>query len=163
MKFDPTKWQEIKPNEAYQNKTGRLSVMCSETTAALYVTAQGLEALAGVGAKIDVASVEAETFKVTASDDARVFVYLPHRAPYAPVGEVFTNLDRKPMESGSVLEVTRAIRAFKIEMMQERRALLDEARRVRKAKPPTELKVSTPTEEVPADAEPDETGVDAEE
>lgn len=134
MKFDPTNWQEVKPNETYQAKTSRLFVMCSQQ-AALYVSAEGVEALAGVGASIDVNTAKPTTFKIDAPAKARCFIYEPTRLGYEPQGEVFTNTDRQPMESGTMLEITKALRQFKLEIAQQKRMLAEETRKLKRPKP----------------------------
>jgi hypothetical protein len=69
------------------------------------------------------------------------------------IGEVFTNLDRMPMESGTVAEVTREMRRFKLEqagmlreMRAERAKLTREREHMAKAKASRPLETETETE-----------------
>lgn len=114
MKFDPFKWNEVKPNEEFEIPPGRLCVMSSEI-AKVYVTAEGYEVLAGVGYKVEITTKAKMTAKIDAPKGARCFYESPPAVNYSPKGEVFSNADRKPLESGTVLEVTKALRQFRLE------------------------------------------------
>lgn len=122
MKFDPFSWDEVKTNVQIETGKGRLQVRVSQP-AALYVEAQGVEALFGVGTSHDVEVSETVKIRVEAPKGARAFLFRPHRTTAVePVGEVYTNADRMTQESGTMLEITRARREFEL----ERRAMLRE-------------------------------------
>lgn len=124
MKFDPFIWQEVEADETYESKTGHVRIMCS-APANLYVEAQGVEVLAGFGQEIKIETREVIRFRIEAPKGTRCFVESPPDRSIKVIGEVFTNLDRMPMESGSVAEVTREMRRFKLEqagMLREMRA-----------------------------------------
>lgn len=155
MKIDLYRWREVKPNETFQAPKGRLHVMCSET-ANLYVSAFGHEVLAGFGQEIDVQTTETVTAIVEASPDARVFIERPMAINHVSDTEVFTNADRLPTESGSLLEVSKALRAFKLEQREIRDEMRLEhfelLRQRKKLVPKTDLR----PEEIPdEDQEPD--------
>ena len=122
MKFDPFAWQEVPANEEVTFGKGRLRLRLS-ARAPLYVAAQGVESLVGIDENHEVHVSEEVTFRV--DGPVRVFMFVPEPTSFEPVGEVFTNADRMPMESGSVAEVTRAMRLFEL----ERRAALAEIRK----------------------------------
>lgn len=129
MKFDPFSWNEVKPNEKISVKKGwlrlRLSAPCP-----LYVEAEGFEALVGVETAFDVELSEAVKFRVEAPKGVRVFHHSPPGSIYEPVeDEVYTNIDRMPDESGSVMEVRRALRELEL----HKRATLREIRAERDA------------------------------
>lgn len=113
MKFDILKWQEVTTNETYDAPKGRLHIMCSKESA-VYVSAHGVEVLAGVGKEIDITTSEELTFIVEAPEGTRVFVETPRAVYHKSETERFTNDDRRPLESESVL-VKRALRQFQIE------------------------------------------------
>ena len=128
MKFNPFEWKEVKPHEENIYEKGLLVLRCSQA-GALYLAAQGCEALVGVGTAFDVQTSEQVTWRFDAPKGARVFMRVPERSAVEPEGEVYTNIDRMPDESGSVAEVTRALRQFEL----ERRAGLRELRAEREA------------------------------
>lgn len=128
MKFDPFAWNEVKPNEKIAHKKGWLRLRLS-APAPLYIESQGYEALAGVGTAFDLEVSEAVTFRAEAPKGTRIFVHAPFATTTIPSGEVFTNIDRMPDESGAVAEVRRAAREFEI----ERRAMLRDIRQQREA------------------------------
>lgn len=136
MKFDPLKWTEIALDEDFQAK-GRLQLRASSPVC-VYVSAQGVEGLASVGNETDILVPQDAVVRVTSKDaDARVFLYDPHRKSYAVSGVVYTNIDRRPLESGQLLEVRRAVRQAKLELLgarqEMRRELQEEARRQNQA------------------------------
>lgn len=128
MKFNPCDWKEVKPHEKAVSQKGMLRVRCS-IAAPLYIESFGAQALAGVATAFDLDLSEEVIWHFDAPKGARVFVFSPERAVRKVEGEVFTNIDRMPDESGSVAEVTRALRQFEL----ERRAGLRELRAEREA------------------------------
>lgn len=117
MKIDLYKWREVKPNEKFQAPKGRLHIMCSKS-ANLYVEAFGIEVLAGFGQEIDISTTETVIATVEADSDARVFIESPRAIFHESEGEVFTNIDRTPTESGSLNEVRKAMRLFQLEQRE---------------------------------------------
>lgn len=123
MKFDPFVWSEVKSNEEIEVEKGWLRLRAS-APGALYVQAQGVEALVGLGASFDVEVSEALMARFEAPKATRVFLHRPDATSFVASGEVFTNIDRMPDESGSVVEVKRALRQLEL----ERRAVLRDIR-----------------------------------
>jgi len=152
MKIDLFKWQEVDPLKTYEITSGKVHVMCSKDTA-VFVAVEGYEILAGVGTDIR-AEMNTPLINVSfqAPKGARVFIYEPTLTPLTEHGEIFTNIDRQPMESGSVLEVRKAVRQLALDQMHTRRALRAEREaleRERKAreKPPEPESVPEPAPE----------------
>lgn len=115
MKFDPFKRQEVKLNVENKAPEGRLRLWASRRVS-LFVASEGYEVLAGSGYEFDLQTQAEMIFRVEGEDGARAFIELPTRTVFEPSdGETFTNIDRKPMESGNVLEVTRALRLMRLE------------------------------------------------
>lgn len=156
MKFDPFAWDEVKPNVQIERPKGKLQLRLS-APGAVYITAEGYEALAGFGASFDLDLAEAFTFRIDAVKGTRAFMYSPAPSSFVAIGEVFTNPDRMPHESGSMAEVLRARRMLEI----ERRSMMAEMRsahsqmlsRIRENTPPENPVVET---EEPAEPEADE-------
>lgn len=128
MKFDPFQWHEVKANEEVQVAKGWLRLRCSAEVAA-YLSAEGHEALLGLGASFDAEVSEEMTLRVDAPEGARVFLHRPRGSAFEPDQEVYTNIDRMPSESGNLAEVNRAVRLFEM----QRRAALREIRAERDA------------------------------
>lgn len=124
QKFDVFVWNEVKANEKIQVGKGNLRLRVSQP-APLYIEAEGVEALAGFAADFDLEVSEAVTFRLEAPKGVRVFLYNALPTSTVAEGEVFTNVDRMPHESGMMAEVTRARRMFEL----ERRQALEELRR----------------------------------
>lgn len=140
MKFDPFVWDEVKTNEEIQRPKGKLQLRTSAPVA-LYVTSEGYEALAGYGASFDLDLAEAFFFRIDAAKGTRAFIYAPAPSSFVAIGEVFTNPDRMPHESGSMAEVLRARRMLEM----ERRAMMKEMR-VAHSQMLSRIKQQTPPE-----------------
>lgn len=123
MKFDPLTWNEVPTNENFQIGKGVMRLRASAPVP-VYVEIHGVEALADYGTNVEIEVSEAARAKVVAPKGVRVFVYTPLPTVVQAEGEVFTNIDRMPSESGPMAEVTRALRALEI----ERRAALRDIR-----------------------------------
>lgn len=123
MKFDPLTWNEVSANETIQIGKGVLRLRASAPVP-VYIEIHGVEALADYGTNVEIEVSEAARAKVIAPKGVRVFVYTPLPTAVQAQGEVFTNIDRMPSESGPMAEVTRALRALEI----ERRAALRDIR-----------------------------------
>lgn len=124
QKFDVFVWDEAKTNEKIAHPKGQLRLRTS-APCALYIEAQGVEALAGYAADFDLEVSEAVTFRIEAPKGVRAFKYAPLATSFESQGEVFTNIDRMPHESGMLAEVTKARRMLEI----ERRSMLAEIRK----------------------------------
>lgn len=127
MKFDPFAWNEVKPNEKISPR--KILRLRADAPGALWCEAEGVETLVALGAAFEVETPEAVTFIFRAGAGIRVFVHEPVPTTAEASGEVFTNIDRMPDESGTLAEVTRARRMFEL----ERRAMLREIRAERDA------------------------------
>lgn len=156
MKFDPVCWNEVNPNEKVQAAKGVLRVRAS-APAPLYIEAEGCEALCGVGTAFDVELSEAVTFRLDAPKGVRVFVHRPLATTVHAAGEVYTNIDRMPDESGSLMEVTRARRQLELErramlreIRAERDAVLEAVRGEKSAQPAASAPLAPPPDAAPA-------------
>lgn len=130
MKFDLFAWSEVAPNEKVQAGKGVLRVRCS-APAPLYVEAEGYEVLAEVGTAFEIDLSEAVTWRVEAPKGARTFWMPPALTSHRHEGEVYTNIDRMPHESGQLAEVTRAMRVFEIEQRSVLKKIRSEAAALR--------------------------------
>lgn len=130
MRFNAYDWKEVKPNAKIKAPQGRLRLRASKPSA-FFVTIEGVEALAGCGHEIDITAQGRVMFFVEAPEGTRVFMEEPGVHKTKPSGEVFTNLDRKPMESGSVQAVRQAMRELQLMQMQHRKEMAVEARAIR--------------------------------
>lgn len=161
MKFDPFVWDEVKTNEEIQRPKGKLQLRLS-APGAVYVTSQGYEALVGYGTSFDLDLAEPHSIRVEAGKGIRAFIYAPAPTTFVAVGEVFTNPDRLPHESGSMAEVLRARRMLEIErraMMKEMRSAHSEMiARIRQNTPPENPVIETeePAEQGEPEPEADE-------
>jgi hypothetical protein len=127
MKFDLYHWREVNPNEQVQFSTGKVQVMCS-CEAPLYLEADGVEVLAGVGTSHNLTTAQVCKGRVEAPKGSRVFVYQGHAASVRPIGEKFTSADLMPLEGEHTLAIKRALREFQMERLADRRERAAESR-----------------------------------
>lgn len=128
MRFDPFTYEAVKPGSVIDGPQGGFRVVC-HPSAAVFVQADGYEVLASYGS-CDLQITGAYSFRVVGADDAPASYRLLVRSASAPVGETFTNLDRMPNESGSVLAVTSALRKMKLEQNAFAKELREERRKL---------------------------------
>lgn len=149
MRFDPFSWQKVQPGEILEGPKGRLQIMCSSPEGVVFVESEGYEVLAGTGQKIDVTLAGPYRFRC---DGPGVFqVYNPTKEVYKTEGVVFTNLDRKPLESGAVYEVRKALRELELAKRATLKEIREESRKTGvRMRPEKE-----PLAETPVDGEPE--------
>lgn len=132
MIYDAFQWKEIEVGKEIVIPQGRLILRLSQP-GAVYITQQGYEGLAGYGADHDYQVTGYATYRVEA-EKARAFVKQPDVVTYESTGNIFTNADRMPTESGSMLEVTRAMRLFRFEQQQTLREMRLAAKELNEAR-----------------------------
>lgn len=115
MKFDPSKWAEFLPNKVLVVPAGRFTVQASAPIG-LFGSRGVYEGCIGYAAFFST-DISAETEIWFTDEGVRAFISIPKMDVRWPTGPVFTNIDREPMESGSLLAVTQALREFKLEKM----------------------------------------------
>lgn len=130
MKFDLFAWQEIDPATKYETAKGSIVLQASKDVA-LYASAEGVEVLVGVGTSIKAQFAQQVEYWVEGPAKTRVFVHAPGKLYHEPVGEIYTNADRMPDESGTVAEITKAMRQFKLEQRAIMRQMREQSRRLR--------------------------------
>lgn len=129
MKFNPLEWSPV--HETFEAPSGVVHLQ-SSAPFGVTIEAEGVEAAAGYAAQHRLALPGPARVTVTAT--APVYRKDQPSRVYRPEGEVFTNIDRMPQESGTVAEVTKAMRLWKLEQralmrqIREERAALDAAR-----------------------------------
>lgn len=119
MKFDHFAFSEVAPGVRRPIGAGVLRVRCSAASP-LYIETEGVEVLAGVDTSFEVDLSRPVIWHVDAAAPVRVFVFEPVSTTAECRGEVFTNIDRLPSESGTLYEVQRAMRELEF---QRRRAM----------------------------------------
>lgn len=124
MRFDPFCWSEVSLSEAVSSPRGVLRVKCS-APAALYVRCYGVEVLAGYGTAFDLELAEPFSWWLDAPPETRAFIWRPIPTAAEAEGEVFTNIDRMPQETGHLAEVRRAARQLEF----QRRQMMSDIRR----------------------------------
>lgn len=115
MNFDPYAWTEVRPDTEYEIRAGRLHLRLP-APGALYIGRAGRDVLYGYGHEFRVSVTGDCSFHFSgvkgmgAVYDPEPPVCVPN-----PLDEVFSNADLHPLESGSMLEVRKALRAFQVE------------------------------------------------
>jgi len=160
MKFNPLEWSQVN-GEEIQAPSGVLQLR-SVAPFGVTVECQGCEAAYGVAPTHRIALPYAA--KVTLTATAPVYRKDTPSRVVRMTGEKFTNIDRLPQESGTMLEVTRAVRMMKLEeramirRIREERAAAEAL--IEKAKPKPEPKAEPKPEPKP-DAKADGEAKDA--
>lgn len=154
MKFDVFAWNEVHNGQEINAPKGKLRLRCS-APAPLYIQAHGVEALAGYGTAFEVDLSEAVTFRVDGPKGTRVFRWHPEPSATVAQGEVYTNIDRMVQESGTVMEVRRALRDLEIQRRSVLSEMRAEAARLRPQPAPAPAPELAP-EPAPADPAADE-------
>lgn len=151
MKFTPNDWEELIPPMSWYNALVGPVEVVTNMPCALYVnTPEGQEKLFGYGTNFFVEIAGEFSFRPhSAQTGFRSFRKRPDLSTLyedpPEETEVFTNIDRMPDESGTVAEVTRALRMMEI----ERRAILSEIRSERASL--EALRVSREDTELPSE------------
>lgn len=162
-KMNPFDFTETKTNEEIIFPQGRLWVRLS-APAPIYVTLDGIETLVSQGhdTEVDLKLSQEGTFRIDAEAGVRAFIYNPHRVVFEPAGEIFTNTDRMPHESGTMAEINGALRRFKLEqrmmlkeIQQEREALEAGKQERAPVAPETQVKPGDEPETPEPDDEPE--------
>lgn len=140
-KFNTFDWKEVPYGESIEITSGRLHVRATEDVSVIVEDENG-EAIAGTGRDIQ-ASFEGQKVvyaTVIAPEGTRVFMFERDVVPVSRRDVVFTNVERMPMESGTLLEVKKELRSFQLqqqgymrELRAERAALRKEQEAAKKA------------------------------
>lgn len=112
MKLNPLEWSEIKTNEEIIPASGVLQLRASAPFA-VFVTSHGVESTQLVSSSARFVLPPETTYKVIS--EGRVFVKDTPRRIIRMTGRKFTNIDRKPGESGSYDAVAQAVRQMAVD------------------------------------------------
>lgn len=133
MKYDVQKWQAVAAGAASMAETGKLHLRVADPTAKLFIVNDDGETIFyGLGHEFKIECRQAFAY-VLETKEKLAYVYQPKAQAAEPQGEVYTNADRQPHESGTLLEVRKAARKVQLEMLLERRRLEAEQRKQREA------------------------------
>jgi len=146
MKINPLEWKEV--DETTFHAQGVLLLRSSQPFA-LSVESYGVSVAVGPETAHRIPLPEASEVTIVGGS-ARVYRKLPPSRVVYMTGEKFTNIDRLPSESGTMLEVTKALRMLKLEeraMVRRIREERDLALAATKAKEAEEAEVIEPEPE----------------
>jgi len=153
MKINPLEWNEV--DETSFEAQGLLLLRSSQPFA---LTIETFGVAVSVGAETSHRIPLPEVSKVTLlGGSAKVYRKEPPRKFVVANEETFVNIDRLPQESGTMLEVTKAVRLMKLEeramirRIREEREITDAVIAARKA---AEDEVIEPPKAEPPKAEP---------
>lgn len=151
-KFNPQHWKVVKHGQTFEF-AGRLLLRSKAQIAVTVTDTYGCEALAGIGHEVRAEFAQASQVTVECLDaEQDVFLYAPQNDVIVCSGEVFTNIDRMPMESGTMLEVKKALRELELKrrgVLSEIRAERDAMKRERAAAKPPESPAKATSEPEP--------------
>lgn len=123
MKINPLEWSPC--NEKLEVSSGVLQLR-SLAPFGVLVVVQGVETAIGLQTEARITLPEAATVFLTPAKGATVYRKdVPSRVVHM-TEENWTNIDRLPQESGTMLEITKALRMMKIEERAMVRRIRDE-------------------------------------
>lgn len=114
MRFDVFAWSAIDHKDTFVSETGSVHLMCDKEMA-VFVSVEGYEVLLGVGKELKRTFQAKGVVRIEAPKTASVYLYEPAKKVVDKRREVFTNIDRKPNESGSVDEVRKLLRKMQVD------------------------------------------------
>lgn len=159
MKFNPFAWSEITSDEVTTIQSGLLHVM-STHEAEVWCVCQGVEVLVGVGKNVKAEIADALQVTVKAPKGHRTFIYELFKTAIQTRDGMFTNIDKRPVESETMIAVKTAIRQIQLEKLQltreRNRAAWETNRRNRETAESDEVEPVEPVETEEAPAEPAE-------
>ena len=120
MKINPLEWSEV--NETTFEAQGVLQLRSADPFA-IAIETDGVEVVLGAASEHRVSLLWPSRVTLVGGE-SRVYRRDIHSRVYRMTGEKFTNIDRLPQESGTVAEVTKALRLAKL----EQRAMIREIR-----------------------------------
>ena len=126
MKINPLEWSELPHDQEIEAPSGVLRLRGSGPFSVL-LTTHGVTSVQFVAGEATLRVPPETTFKVIPVKGVTVFLKDAPSRVYRMTGEKFTNIDRLPQESGTVAEVTKALRMAKL----EQRAMIREIREER--------------------------------
>lgn len=161
MRFNPFTWSEIEADEIY-NIVGQRVFLRATDIVSVFVQAEGITALAMTGREIDFTVGEpGMQFFVFTREDAQIYLYSPEkRGIKVEPTAIFTNIDRKPLESEAVTEMKREMRKQTLAMRAEHEMMrrdLDARRAAIENAQSSRADPGDPEPDPKADADPDPT------
>nr|CRY97224.1 hypothetical protein [uncultured prokaryote] len=120
MKFDFSSWVEF--DGQIEITSGLVQVLCTGP-ASFFIGVEDSETLAGSGSSFRARVSFPVMLRVACLKGVRSFYFNPVRLISRPFGEVFTNLDQRPVESGTVAEIRKTLRLFEIKQAHLRREI----------------------------------------
>lgn len=129
MKFNVEQWEGFSTKNPFLVMRGLLHIRTTDPGAKLFASnAEGETVLVGMGCDIKLRTRDTMLCSLE-TKEKEAYRYAPKPKAKDPEGEVYTNADRQPLESGTLLEVRKAARQAQLEMLVQRRALEKDARR----------------------------------
>lgn len=153
MKFNPLEWSQV-DGKTFQAPPGLLQLR----GAALFgvvVESHGVEAAYAFASEHRLTLPDAAKVTLIAVDGFAVYRKDRPSRVYRMTGEKFTNIDRLPQESGTVAEVTKAMRLMKLEQRALIRGIREEEARAKAAIAAAKAKAEAVVEEPEPEPEPE--------
>jgi len=159
--YNPTDWIEIDLGDSQPAPQGKLKIITTDRDAAISIAAHNGEYVLAALGSCDFTIPNDCRFVITGKKGCKAFLYYPAPATVDQDETVFTNMDRQPHESGTMMEVRRALREQEIRnmgQMREMRKTMHDLRAAKSAAAPIESApaddpVVTPDEDSPESAE----------
>jgi len=145
-------WSNIKDGEKTKSATGLLRLR-GKPFAKVEVTAEGCKQTVYTDAKGQYRSKIVGQAEVTLEGGG--LIYQPHQPTFKSEGEKYTNISRRPSESGNLLEVTKGLRQMQLMQMQFRREQAQASAELDRKRQALEEQMNAETE--PAQTEPAQT------
>jgi len=129
MKHDITEWAEVFTDTQIEMDTGHFHMLATHDCN-VFAMNYGADILIGSGKEVRRQMSGPQIYVIEGPSDARIFMHMPDEKALHCVGEVFTNIDRQPMESGNLYEVRKAHRLMQIQSAQMMEGMRKEHRKM---------------------------------
>lgn len=152
-KFDPTDWLKADLNEPFRSPDGELRLKATSPVN-VFVGRGSRKVLAYSGQDCQLWLPNNTSVLVKGAKSTEVYLYSPAIPLVKQDPEVWTNIDRQPFESGTLLAVRQALREQEVRQASDMRALRSELRTKRLPAPIPAQEVVTAIDESLAESEP---------
>jgi len=132
--FDPSEWVKTPIETIQPAPEGALKINCTDPEARILISQDGHSPVLAAIGSCDFWIPNDCFFAVSAKKGAQAFLYAPKPRSVTQDPTVYTNIDRQPHESGTMLEVRKALRAQEVRNQANLRGMREQVAAMKAAK-----------------------------
>ena len=141
--FDPSEWVKTPIETIQPAPEGALKINCTDPEARILISQDGHSPVLAAIGSCDFWIPNDCFFAVSAKKGAQAFLYAPKPRSVTQDPTVYTNIDRQPHESGTMLEVRKALRAQEVRNQANLRGMREQVAAIKAAKAIAEPLIET--------------------